>query len=175
MMMALISLLPIVKGSYAQEVKDTKGLNFKVPEDWPIEKRGGILAPIPTEEYVAKKFKAVAEELQAVKDALSAKFDELQSSVKAMEKDFSGELKKVKSQSEGMGAAGQDVSDAASNQEFLKNELGRLDRKMADETLSLKTQLEQVNSKLSSLEKKIKEIQVQLYKVDEKVDFIGEK
>jgi len=47
------------------------GLNFQVPEDWPIEKRGGILAPIPTEEYVSIKFKATEEKFETIKQALT--------------------------------------------------------------------------------------------------------
>jgi prefoldin subunit 5 len=168
-------MLPMAGTGRAEDVKAMKGLNFQVPEDWPIEKRGGIVAPIPTEEYVAKKFKSVAEELQALKDELTAKFDELQSSIKVLESGFSGELKKVKSQGQGPAVVTQGVPDAGSSQELFKEGLDSLDRKVAGEVQSIKAQLEQVNSKLSSLDKKMKEIQAQLYKVDEKVDFIGQK
>lgn len=45
-----------------------KGINFDLPEDWPIEERGGAVGPIPIEEYLAMKFRKV-----------DAKFDEMES------------------------------------------------------------------------------------------------
>lgn len=48
-------------------VRKTKdGLQFQVPPDWPIETRGGITAPIPIEEYLGQKFKAIERQLQAL-------------------------------------------------------------------------------------------------------------
>ena len=44
--------------------KNKEGLNFTLPPDWPIEKRGGITAPIPVEEYLGKKFSAVESRLK---------------------------------------------------------------------------------------------------------------
>ena len=50
-------------------VKKTEdGLHFNLPADWPIEKRGGITAPIPIEEYLARKFKALESRLQALEE-----------------------------------------------------------------------------------------------------------
>lgn len=51
--------------------KTADGLHFKVPPDWPIEKRGGITAPIPIEEYLARKFKALDVELQGLEQHLN--------------------------------------------------------------------------------------------------------
>jgi hypothetical protein len=51
--------------------KTSEGLHFKVPPDWPIEKRGGIMAPIPIEEYLARKFKALEAQLQALEQRLN--------------------------------------------------------------------------------------------------------
>lgn len=48
--------------------KTEEGLHFNVPADWPIEKRGGITAPIPIEEYLARKFKALESRLQTLED-----------------------------------------------------------------------------------------------------------
>ena len=36
-----------------------KGLNFNLPEDWPIEEHGGAVGPVPIEEYIAIKFRKV--------------------------------------------------------------------------------------------------------------------
>lgn len=46
--------------------KTQDGLKFTVPPDWPIEKRGGVVAPIPIEEYLGQKFKAIDSRLQAL-------------------------------------------------------------------------------------------------------------
>ena len=43
-----------------------EGLHFKLPQDWPVEKRGGVVAPIPVEEYLAQKFSAMQSRLQAL-------------------------------------------------------------------------------------------------------------
>ncbi len=52
-----------------QKTKD--GLHFNLPPDWPIEKRGGVLAPIPIEEYLARKFNAIDSRLQLLEQRLN--------------------------------------------------------------------------------------------------------
>ena len=44
--------------------KSKEGLNFTLPPDWPIEKRGGITAPIPVEEYLSRKFSVLESRLK---------------------------------------------------------------------------------------------------------------
>lgn len=51
--------------------KTAEGLHFKVPPDWPIEKRGGVMAPIPIEEYLARKFKALEAHLQTLEQRMN--------------------------------------------------------------------------------------------------------
>ncbi len=51
-------------------VKTQEGLIFRVPEDMPIEKRGGIIAPIPFDEYMYRKLKLINDELTDVKKRL---------------------------------------------------------------------------------------------------------
>ena len=46
--------------------KTESGLHFQLPADWPIEKRGGIVGPIPVEEYVARKMTAMEGRLQGL-------------------------------------------------------------------------------------------------------------
>jgi len=43
-----------------------EGLHFNLPADWPIERRNGVVGPIPVEEYIAQKFKALEARLQAM-------------------------------------------------------------------------------------------------------------
>jgi len=51
--------------------KEIKGFKFKVPADWPVEERGGTVAPIPTEEYLSKKFSAVTARFEAAEKRLT--------------------------------------------------------------------------------------------------------
>ena len=46
--------------------KTKEGLHFNVPPDWPIEKRNGVVGPIPIEEYLGHKFQALTSQLQAL-------------------------------------------------------------------------------------------------------------
>ena len=52
--------------------KTSDGLHFNVPPDWPIQKRNGVTGPIPIEEYLARKFKALESRLQALEQHLSS-------------------------------------------------------------------------------------------------------
>lgn len=56
-------------------VTTPEGLTFRVPEDMPIENRGGILAPIPFDEYAYGKFAQ-----------LYARIDKLEARLEAAEK-----------------------------------------------------------------------------------------
>ena len=51
--------------------KTAERLHFTVPPDWPIEKRGGVMAPIPIEEYLAMKFSSIESTLQVLEQRLN--------------------------------------------------------------------------------------------------------
>lgn len=53
-------------------VKTKNGLQFEVPEDWPIEERNGTVGPIPIEEYLAKKFNEVSTKLRTLEQQHSS-------------------------------------------------------------------------------------------------------
>ena len=57
---------PSAKEPAATVRKTEEGLHFDVPPDWPIEKRGGVVGPIPIEEYLGRKFQALTSQLQAL-------------------------------------------------------------------------------------------------------------
>ena len=54
------------------DLKTEDGLHFQLPPDWPVEKRGGLVAPIPIEEYITKKFTALESRLQNLEQQVSA-------------------------------------------------------------------------------------------------------
>lgn len=53
-------------------VKTADGLRFKLPPDWPVEKRNGIVSPIPVEEYLSKKLSAIESRLQQLEQQMVA-------------------------------------------------------------------------------------------------------
>ena len=48
-------------------------LKFNVPEDWPIEERGGTVGPVPIEEYLGLKFNKAEERLKGMEAKLAEK------------------------------------------------------------------------------------------------------
>ena len=50
--------------------KTKEQLHFELPPDWPIERRGGLMQPIPMEEYLAMKFKSLEARLQGMEQRL---------------------------------------------------------------------------------------------------------
>ena len=58
-------------GARATVRKTKEQLHFELPTDWPVEKRGGIVAPIPVEEYLAMKFKTLESRLQTIEQRLN--------------------------------------------------------------------------------------------------------
>ena len=63
-------------------VTTKEGLTFRVPEDMPIEKRDGILAPLPFDEYTFRKFKLLEERIRS----LESKITLLEARLNALEK-----------------------------------------------------------------------------------------
>ncbi|HLD78744.1 MAG TPA: hypothetical protein VJB16_06980 [archaeon] len=51
--------------------KTAEQLHFELPPDWPVEKRGGMVGPVPVEEYLAMKFKALESRLRTIEQRLS--------------------------------------------------------------------------------------------------------
>lgn len=59
------------RGDRSTVVRTEEGLRFRLPEDWPVEKRGSVVAPIPVEEYLSKKFSALEARLRALEQQLA--------------------------------------------------------------------------------------------------------
>lgn len=55
-------------------IRTEEGLRFKLPADWPVEKRGSVVAPIPVEEYLSRKFSALETRLRQIEQQV-ASFD----------------------------------------------------------------------------------------------------
>ena len=59
-------LIEEAKNYQFKTVTTKEGLNFKIPEDMPIETRNGILAPIPFEEYLYLKLRKLEERMTSI-------------------------------------------------------------------------------------------------------------
>jgi hypothetical protein len=55
-----------------QTVTTKEGLNFRVPEDMPIQKKDGIVAPVPFDEYMYGKFKKMDARLERIEQQLAS-------------------------------------------------------------------------------------------------------
>ena len=77
-----------------QTVQTKEGLNFRVPEDMPIEKRGGIQSPIPFDEYMYGKFKQIDRRLDHIEKKLD-RIEELLSSDDEVKSDTRSEKPNV--------------------------------------------------------------------------------
>ncbi len=62
---------------YKTLIRTVNGINFDIPEDRPIEKRGGIVAPMEVDKYVALKFSKLEERLQNMEDSIKRIEEEL--------------------------------------------------------------------------------------------------
>ena len=62
------------------------GLHFNVPEDMPIQKKDGIVAPLPFDEYLYYKFRKMEEKLSEMDKKLDALTDEVKKLAEAQKK-----------------------------------------------------------------------------------------
>jgi hypothetical protein len=89
-----------MKKYHFETVTTKEGLKFNVPPDMPIEKKDGLVQPVPFDQYLYVKFKLIEERMTAVEkkldssektldsldrklDALKAQISELTASSKA--------------------------------------------------------------------------------------------
>ena len=69
-----IFLIPLAAFAVEEDetvVKTVDGLRFDVPEDRPIEKRHGIVAPMQLDKYVAIKFAKAEDRLYKIEDSIN--------------------------------------------------------------------------------------------------------
>ena len=53
-------------------VKTKDGLHFSLPADWPVEKRDGVVAPIPVEEYLGRKFSTLESRVRLLEEQVGS-------------------------------------------------------------------------------------------------------
>lgn len=55
---------------YKTVIKTVDGINFEVPEDRPIERRDGIIAPMALDKYVALKIHRLEKRLNKIENSI---------------------------------------------------------------------------------------------------------
>ena len=73
-----------IKNGGFETVTTKEGLKFDIPSDMPIERKDGLVRPVPFEEYLYVKFKKIEErvvsldeKVKKMDEKLSSKLDEL--------------------------------------------------------------------------------------------------
>jgi len=97
LMLVLASLAVLAADETPQEkktvTKTKDGLHFNVPPDWPIEERGGVVGPIPAEEYMARKFLGLDGRLKTLEQQVAGFDLRLRLLEEAMQEERQGELR----------------------------------------------------------------------------------
>ena len=53
-------------------IRTEEGLHFRLPPDWPVEKRGAVVAPTPVEEYLSRKLSGFDARLRVLEQQLGS-------------------------------------------------------------------------------------------------------
>ena len=155
----------VTYGQAEKKPREQKGLKFDVPDDWPIEERGGVVAPIPVEEYVSQKFQEYDPRLEALQRELNSNFEELQKQLGSLEENLKEEIKKAREQIEPLRA---DITDLELAYDRLKAEQGRLARGK-DPSEELKSQISLLTERLERLDRQITSLEFQIDLLREEV------
>jgi methyl-accepting chemotaxis protein len=152
--LCFLMVLALPSGGYAQEVqtRSREGLKFTVPEDWPIEKRAGVVAPIPIEEYVTKKFHSIEEQLTALQQQLGVEFQAWEGLLKERKEEWSQEVGKIHSSLESMGEDLRDLVQDVIALSRVQPKVETLDREVSDQLNRLDRRLDALERRMSSLE-----------------------
>lgn len=142
-------------GSTPKTVKTEKGLRFSVPVDWPVEEQNGIVAPIPIEEYITRKFRDITTHLERIDRELSIRFND-QGQVIVRE-DIFRQLKEINAGLEALSkeaASFKDQRESSKNTESQTKEVESSvpEKALFEEIKVLKIWLDDIERRLRSIE-----------------------
>ncbi len=152
-----------------------EGLHFTVPEEWPIEKRGGVLSPMPVEEYVVKRFQESESRITTISQDLSNRITEIKNSCESSRQNTETELKKNDDQINSLKGDIRDLNSALSQPRYASPAESNVGKQV--ETISQDTsrKLEEFNSRLDSFEEeRLRSFQFNLDVLEDKFKLLSE-
>lgn len=152
-----------------------EGLHFTVPEEWPIEKRGGVLSPMPVEEYVIKRFQEIESRITAISQDLSNAITEVKNSCENSRQNTSTELKRIDDQINGLKGDIRDLNSALSQPRYASPAESSVGKQV--ETISQETsrKLTEFNARLDSFEEeRLRSFQFNLDVLEDKLKILSE-
>lgn len=165
---------PVSAQEDVRSPQSQKGLHFGVPEDWPIEKRGGVLAPVPVEEYVMARFKNTAAQLETMKNELTgliqgirADLEDFKSSSKQRLETLQQELDFIKNDRRRTDSAPAPSTDS-DRIKNLEHRIEALHKDLTEKVEGLRLSFEEMD------QKKIRNLQFNLDVLDEKIKLLSE-
>jgi len=156
--------------------KTQKGLHFTVPDDWPIEKRGGVLAPVPVEEYVLKHFKAIYAEIESLNKSIEDQTAEDGNSLDDFKRSVAREFDKITESIHYLKSDMHDKQDASVDT-YGSAELEDIQVKIETLERGIAQRLELIEGQLKSIEEgkeDFRSLQFNLEVLDEKLKFLSE-
>lgn len=167
--------------SQAQEGKEALGkseggLHFTVPPDWPVEKRGGVLAPVPVEEYVMERFKKIESQIGTMEKELKDTIGVLQAELDSLKAGAAGERKEWNRAVEALQGDLRTLNDSVSpHSESGAGETGSWEGRLDSFSRDVSRRLEDLTRRLEDFEqKKIRSFQFNLDVMDEKIKLLSE-
>lgn len=155
----------------AQSSKRVGKHNLQIPEDWPVEKRGGLIVPIPTEEYVSMKFSGIETEFQSIENEFFGKLEDLEASLKNVEDNFQKELKKLRSLNEEQIESSAKVTSFLTGLGLLRDTVDQLNIMLSRNIKDLEVKLKSIDQQLEFINDNLDGLQTQIYRLDEKIDY----
>lgn len=142
-----------------ETTKTKKGLRFTVPEDWPVEERAGVVAPISVAEYVTKKFRDIESRLEKIEHDISIELKDAQNERSPAQQDIPRQLQEMNARLESIAQEaaqlknqGESSGNAASGWKQVESQLNVLDKDMRNEMKLLRTRIEDVERRLRTIE-----------------------
>ena len=164
-LLAIVPWLVIggIKNSYGEDEQETvkmqQGLRFAVPDDWPVEERGGVVAPIPIEEYVVEKFDAIESELEAIRRDLLEKPKDNEAPLPmaspggvAQSQDIGARLESLARDVAQLKEQWESIKNTEASVKQMQSQMNTANKDSTNEMRILRTWLEDIERRLRSLE-----------------------
>ncbi len=166
------------QNAVAEESKSQRtqeGLHFTVPEEWPIEKRGGVLSPMPVEEYVVKRFKEIESRITAISQDLSNRITEIKNSCESSRQNTTTEFKRIDDQINSLKADIRDLNSALSQPRYASPAESNVGKQVEAISQETSRKLAEFSARLDSFEEeRLRSLQFNLDVLEDKLKILSE-